>query len=104
IEIGRLFSIYGLNIFSEVWEFSALPDWRFVVDLPYTLHELVVERRLPDHKALLFGLLCLVACFESELLIPPMFKCRDGQHGEVIPLHRVVILRTRLRYLLQKRE
>ena len=94
----------ALEIHPVVRESPSLADGRLVVDVADALQQRVVERHLAKDDALLLGLPGPVARVGADLLREPVVERRHRQHGEVVPLHRVVVLRRRFGNPLDERE
>src|SRR5438132_3843343 len=93
VEKRRCLPTNSLQIFSIMRKPFALTDRAFIVDGPDTSNERLINRDFPDGNSLLPCSTCHISGLVIDLLCPPVVKRRYWQHGEVIPLHRVGVLR-----------
>ncbi len=95
---------HRLDVFAVVREGLALPCRDFVVDGPDAVHQGVVEGHFPNGHAILFGSADHVPRLVVDLLCPPVIEGRHLERSQVVPFHRVPMLRRGIRQSLQECE
>ena len=93
VEKCRLLRADGLDILAIMGIRLTLTHRAFVVDLPDSLNERVVERHLTNGYAFFRRLSGPIPRGREDLAVPPLVKSRYGQDCQIVPLHIVGIFR-----------
>ena len=96
--------MHGGEVLTVMEKRNSLAHGRLVVNLPNSSYKELIEGHLLDYDALLLSLLSFITGLETDLLIPPVLESGHWQRSQVVPLHRVLVLRLRVGKPLHKRK
>src|SRR5690242_4047964 len=104
IEDGGLHFAQALEVNTVVPKAPALADRRLAVKCGYPPKKFVIERYLPDDRAIFRGFANLVPDLEINLMGHPIVKGGNGKDSHVVPFHGIAKMRRSVRDLLNEGE